>query len=117
MGHITVEQRCQIQALLAAQKNQSEIANIFGKDKSVISRELRQNRLSNGKYKAEMAQTFYRHRRKQSRKADKWNISGLKEYVEEQLREDKSPKQINGIMRKENCCLIASPIFLKKDFF
>lgn len=60
MGHITVEQRYQIQALQAAGNNQSEIAKILDRDKSVISRELRRNRLYNGKYKPEMAQSFYR---------------------------------------------------------
>ncbi|MEO0075815.1 MAG: helix-turn-helix domain-containing protein, partial [candidate division WOR-3 bacterium] len=63
---ITVEQRYQIQALLTAGKNQTEIAQILGKDKSVISRELKRNRLANGKYKPEIAEQFYRYRRKRS---------------------------------------------------
>jgi len=48
MDHITVEQRYQIQVLHIDGNNQSEIAGIAGKDKSVISREFIRNRLANG---------------------------------------------------------------------
>ena len=85
MAHITVEQRYQIQALLAAEKKPMEIAKIIGKDKSVICREFKRNRLSNGKYKPETAQKYYQHRRKQCRKVSKLNIPELKEYVDNQL--------------------------------
>jgi IS30 family transposase len=108
MAHITVEQRYQIQALLAAEKKPKEIALILGKDKSVISRELSRNRLQNGKYKPEIAQQYYRHRRKQCRKVSKMQIPELKEYVDKQLLEDKSPEQISGIMRKEEHSLSLS---------
>ena len=108
MAHITVEQRYQIQALLAAEKKPMEIAKIIGKDKSVICREFKRNRLSNGKYKPETAQKFYQHRRKQCRKVSKLNIPELKEYVDNQLLEDKSPEQISGIMRKEEHALSIS---------
>ena len=101
MAHITVEQRYQIQALHIAGNNQSEIAGILERSKSVISREFKRNRLDNGKYKPEIAQAFYQHRRKRCRKNSKWLNPELKAYVEEQLREDKSPEQISGIMRTE----------------
>jgi IS30 family transposase len=48
-----------IQALVAAGNNQTEIAKILGKNKSVISCEPSRNRLANAKYKAEMASQFY----------------------------------------------------------
>lgn len=108
MAHITVEQRYQIQALQAAGNNQSEIAKILGRNKSVLSREFSRNNLDNGKYKPEVAQSFYRHRRKQCRKVSKWLNPELKAYVEDQLREDKSPEQISGIMRKEQCSFTIS---------
>lgn len=101
MAHITVEQRYQIQALLTIGKNQIEIAQILGRNKSVISRELSRNRLANGKYKPEMAQQFYRYRRKRCRKTSKWHNAELKHYVEKQLQDDKSPEQISGVMRNE----------------
>jgi IS30 family transposase len=101
MAHITVEQRYQIHALLAAGKKQKEIAEILERDKSVICRELRRNRLYNGKYKPEIAQQYYQHRRKQCRKVNKLYDLELKLYVDEKLRDDKSPEQIIGIMRNE----------------
>jgi IS30 family transposase len=101
VAHITVEQRYQIQALLAAGNNQSKLAEILGRNKSVISSELTRNRLVNGKYKPDLAEEFYRYRRKQCRKASKWLNPELKDYVESQLRENKSPEQISRIMRKE----------------
>lgn len=108
MAHITVEQRYQIQALSAAQKMQKEIAEIVGKDKSVISRGLKRNCLSNGKYKPEVAQNYYRQRRKRCRKSSKLANPVLKEYVDQQILEDKSPEQISGIMRKEEHSLTLS---------
>ncbi|HEB56323.1 MAG TPA: IS30 family transposase, partial [Gammaproteobacteria bacterium] len=40
---LTLEQRYQIQALMKAGKNQTEIAEIIGIHKSTISREVRRN--------------------------------------------------------------------------
>jgi len=108
MAHITVEQRYQIQALLAVGKTQKEIAEILGRDKSVICREFRRNRMYNGKYKPEIAQQYYQHRRKKCRRVYKLNDIELKEYVDKQLREDKSPEQIIGIMRNEEHSLTLS---------
>jgi IS30 family transposase len=105
VAHITLEQRYQIQALLAAGNNQTEIAKILGKNKSVISRELNCNRLANGKYKPEMAEQFYRCRRKRYRKTSKWQNAELRTVVEQLLRDDKSPEQICGILRNKQCGL------------
>ena len=60
------------------------------------------------RYKPKAAQKFYQHRRKQCRKVSKLNIPELKDFVEEHLREDKSPEQISGIMRKEEHTLSIS---------
>lgn len=108
MAHITVEQRYQIQALLAAGNKPIKIAEILGREKSVISRELARNRLANGKYKPEVAQDFYQYRRKHCRKSSKWLNPELKDYVEAQLREEKSPEQISGVMHKEKHSLTIS---------
>ncbi len=45
---------------------QTEIARTIGKDKSVISREIKRNRdKRNGKYKAELAQKKYEEHKKE----------------------------------------------------
>ncbi|KAA6322958.1 hypothetical protein EZS27_027553 [termite gut metagenome] len=55
--HLTREQRYQIEALLVAKKSQKEIAEIIGKDKSVISRALSRNSHKRG-YSARLAQEY-----------------------------------------------------------
>jgi len=96
MRHITKEQRYTIETLLSKGKTRSFIANIIGKDKSVISREINRNKdKRNGKYKANLAQKKY-----EQRKAEKPHkvvfTSKIKEYVEEKIKDDLSPEQIYG---------------------
>ncbi len=59
---LTREQRYQIQALMKAGKNQTEIAEIVGVHKSTISRELRRNTGLRG-YRPEQAHQFCLQRR------------------------------------------------------
>jgi len=101
VSHITVEQRYQIKVLHDAGFSQLQIAQAIGKSRSSISREFKRNRLENGKYKPGVAQDFYEQRRKKCRKPSKWSDPALKSYVIGQRQEDKSPEQINGIMKKE----------------
>lgn len=54
-SHLTQEQRYAIQAYKEAGKTISEIAGIIGKDKSVVSRELKRNSKPNGQYRAKHA--------------------------------------------------------------
>jgi len=64
MAHLTIEQRYEIATLSNQNFLQNKIAECIGKDKSVISRELRRNSDErNGLYKAELAQkkTDLRH--------------------------------------------------------
>ena len=51
-NHLTREQRYQISALLQAGHSQKEIAELLGKDKSVISRELKRNSGKHGYHPA-----------------------------------------------------------------
>ena len=54
MAHLTLEQRYTIQVLREEKLSQQAIANRIGKDKSVVSREIRRNAdKRNGTYKAE----------------------------------------------------------------
>ncbi|MDR2815174.1 MAG: helix-turn-helix domain-containing protein [Proteiniphilum sp.] len=55
--HLTREQRYEIEILLRIGKSQKEIAELLGKDKSVISRELKRNSHKRG-YSARMAQEY-----------------------------------------------------------
>ena len=65
MSHITPAQRYTIASMLKMSYNQSEIAKAIGKDKSVVSREIKRN--SNEKNKAycsDLADRKYKNRQK-----------------------------------------------------
>ena len=67
MAHLTLEQRYTIQVLREEKLSQQAIANRIGKDKSVVSREIRRNAdKRNGTYKAELAQRKYTERPRKS---------------------------------------------------
>jgi len=51
-SHLTHEQRYEIQAFLKIGIRQAEIARQIGKDRSVISREIKRNSDLNGRYRA-----------------------------------------------------------------
>lgn len=89
---LTQEQRYQIQALMKAGLNQTEIAAIVGVHKSTISRELRRNKGLRG-YRPRQAHRFALDRRQCKNRpriaAEVWV------QVERWLREDWSPEQIS----------------------
>ncbi|HLW39445.1 MAG TPA: helix-turn-helix domain-containing protein [Brumimicrobium sp.] len=56
MGNLTLEQRYKIETYLSLERNKCEIAAYIGKDKSVISREIKRNAdARSGVYKAALA--------------------------------------------------------------
>ncbi|SEJ43494.1 Helix-turn-helix domain-containing protein, partial [Myroides marinus] len=65
MSHLTLEQRYKIEAYKNLGRSLSEIGDYIGKDRSVVSRELKRNSDGrNGVYKADLAQkkTTLRHK-------------------------------------------------------
>ncbi len=105
MAHLTIKQRYEIATLRNQNFSQSEIANSIGKDKSVISRELKRNcDARNGLYKAELAQ-----RKADSRHEDKpkkvYFTTEVRAFVIKYLQQEYSPEQIVGYAEKEkiNC--------------
>lgn len=99
MGHLTEVQRYTIQALREQNLTIKFIADQIGRDKSVISRELRRNRdQRNGRYDAGLAQRKYRKRMEEKPKRIRFTPS-MKETVDSLLREDYSPEQIRGRMK------------------
>ena len=95
---LTGEQRYQIDALMKAGHNQSEIAVIMGRDKSTISRELRRNRGLRG-YRPKQAQQLadgrQQNRPRQRVTDETWSL------VKELMRQDWSPEQISGWLNRE----------------
>lgn len=100
MAHITETQRYTISCMLKQGYKQIKIAEAIGKDKSVVSRELKRNSDSrNGIYKDELANSKYAKRQKEKHKHRKFT-SEMQEKVEALLREDYSPEQVVGILCK-----------------
>jgi IS30 family transposase len=101
MSHITNEQRYAISIMLETGCTQTYIAKTIGKDKSVISREIKRNsdtRSSEYRYDLAKRKCLKRHQEKRKKiyftDAIKFNINNL-------LLEDYSPEQIVGTLKKE----------------
>ena len=95
---LTQEQRYQIQALMKAGKNQTEIADIIGVHKSTISRELRRNRGKRG-YRPQQA-----HRRALERRLGKAQPrieESVWHQVRKLIRKEWSPEQVAGRIAME----------------
>jgi IS30 family transposase len=99
MGHLTEVQRYEISAMLQAGMSRKEICEKTGRDKSVLSRELRRNCDGRtGKYNPGLAQRKYERRLKEKPKSIHFTEE-LKRKVINELQEDFSPEQIVGRAR------------------
>ena len=99
--HLTREQRYAISAMHKQGCTQTKIARAIGKDKSVISRELKRNANLKGKYSFTSAQEMAevrKERMKKPRKLHPW----LKRQIIELIEQDWSPEQIEGRLKLEN---------------
>lgn len=96
MKHITEKQRYTISAMKKQGYSNTEIAEVIGKDKSTIGRELNRNSdKRNGVYKAELAQNKAKKRHKDKPKPIKFTQE-IKAFVDEKIKDDWSPEEISG---------------------
>jgi IS30 family transposase len=94
---LTQEQRYQIYALKKTRHSLSEIAEVIGVHKSTVSRELNRNRGQRG-YRPQQAQNLaVQRRQKATPRISRQTWAG----VEKLLRQDWSPEQISGRLKKE----------------
>jgi IS30 family transposase len=100
---LTQEQRYQISAMLKIGHNQTEIAEVIGKDKSTISRELRRNRGQRG-YRPKQAHQKAMDRRQ---KAKPRIQEATWELIECKLQEDWSPEQISGWLKQNKAIQVS----------
>jgi len=99
MSHITEAQRYTISVMIAKNFSQKEIAETIGKNKSVISRELRRNcDQRSGKYTSDLAQRKYEKRMKEKPKIVHFTET-VRQLTDELLRTDYSPEQITGRLK------------------
>ena len=98
--HLTREHRYQISALLQAGHKQKEIAEIVGKDKSVISRELKRNRGKHG-YHPALAHQMAEERKERFGRPRKFTDTVRQRIIKDLSNEQYSPEQIAGLARRE----------------
>lgn len=110
---LTREQRYQIAALLAAGHNQSEIAHIIGKHKSVISRELKRNRTPRGHYNPATAHTYTLERRERPFQRRRLTPDILARILHDLCSEQWSPDQIVGAARREGRPMVSHETIYK----
>lgn len=104
-NHLTAGQRYQIESLKAAEKSQKAIAQMLGVSESTISRELKRNSGKRG-YRPRQAQIKTVNRRREARKAIKMtpDLIGV---IEGKLREDWSPEQVSGWLKREQSTAVS----------
>ena len=93
--HFTPTDRGQIQALLKEGKSKSYIADVLGRDRSTIGRELKRNQTKTG-YDAQKAQRRYQQCREGCRPRRKLEHVPLWNYVFEKIPTGWTPEQIAG---------------------
>lgn len=107
MSHITVEQRYTISVMKQQNYSQKAIAQAIGKDKSVVSRELKRNcDCRNGEYRYDLAQRKYEQRLSEKPKRIKFTdeLAGV---VSTYLAQKFSPEQIVGYCKKEGIEMVS----------
>jgi len=102
MTHIPQLQRYAICCMLKQGYKQIEIAVAIGKDKTVVSKEIKRNSdKRNGVYKHELAQKKYAKRQKEKPKQKRFT-KNIQQAIELLLRDDYSPEQVVGYLEKQD---------------
>jgi len=100
-AHLTQAQRYTISAMYKQGSTQKQIAEAIDKDKSVVSRELKRNANSKGRYAFTSAQEMADLRKERMKKPRKMHPC-LKKEIIELIERDWSPQQIEGRLKLEN---------------
>jgi len=96
---LTSEERYALSTLRKQGCSQSQIARALGRHRSTVSREVRRNVKKDRAYRPQLADDFARWRRSRSRRNQRFTAADW-ELVETWLREDFSPEQVAGWLRR-----------------
>jgi len=100
--HLNIDDRESILKMRSEQKNLTHIAELIGRNKGTISRELSRNLSSTGEYKPHLAQRYYNKRRDGSKQPYRLEQNGrLRQYVRNKLKQYLSPEQIAGRIKTD----------------
>ena len=114
-GHLILQERELLYRLLKKGKSKTEIAEVMGRDRSTIYRELSRNTRRGG-YEPELAQRLADRRRRACRRPRKLDDADTHEYVRERLRKAWSPDQIAG-RRHRDCRRRCSRWFSRQTIY
>lgn len=107
MSQVTFEQRYTIGVMLQQNFKQIDIAKAIGKDKSVVSREIKRNCDNrNGEYRSDLAQRKRDSRQKERIRYRKLDET-MSEFINEKLAEKWSPEQISNRCKKDNIDMVS----------
>ena len=98
--HLTCEERQFLYRLKKKGKSNTEIAELMGRHRSTIGRELSRNTGGRG-YRPQQAQRLANERRLASRRPHKMDHPEVHQYVQEKLENHWSPDQIAGRVRRD----------------
>jgi transposase, IS30 family len=98
--HLSIEERCEVSRLHREGYSHRQIAASLDRSPSTITRELKRNQGSRGRYQPEYAHQQYRARRWSGSKLDRDNE--LREKVLGDLRQGWSPEQVAGRLSRES---------------
>jgi len=106
MSQVTSEQRYAIAQMLQAGCAKKIICTAIGKDKSVLSREIKRNSTSRS-YSATQAQSFANERKERFRRARKFTEE-IRSHIEKCMREEQwSPAQIVGDAKRRGLEMVS----------
>jgi IS30 family transposase len=99
-GHLTREERKVIGNMMEIGYARAEVARALGRDRSTISRELRRNANSDGRFLPDVAHVYAQCRKAVRVRRPKTGDASLMGYVAERLERFWSPEQIAGRLRR-----------------
>ncbi len=106
MSHLTSEQRYTISAMYKQKYKQIDIAKAIGKDKSVVSRELKRNRNNKGRYSYGYAQMCVSVRKERYKESRRFTYE-MKCFIIEHIKKKWSAEQIVGQCRKKSIDMVS----------
>jgi transposase, IS30 family len=98
--HLTLAERECLQRLLKQKRSKAEAAELLGRHRSTVYRELARNSTAFG-YRPQLAQRLHEERRRRGGRRPKLSDLSTRMYVTERLMKAWSPDQIAGRLRRE----------------
>lgn len=107
MKHLNETQRYTIFRMRQDKKTQSEIARAIGFTQATVSKELKRNSTSNGRYSPRMAQIFADDAKLRSHKPRKLNDRMVDFIIEKLVKYQWSPEQIKGYCDAKGLAMVS----------